>query len=220
MAESKAAFVWLLAGLLSSMDLTLLSFIPNIMYLSFLVSSQVWNFSRNVSQKVALTNHRRYCRACDLSSISVLPPHCRPSNVPLRPQLLQIQSQQHSQHSFSQGFSSQQGICSQLSQSQNPLDDGLINDQHLTLPLMIDILRELKLLTIIFTAEVWFSERESTAMKNSSVPPMSHSKDGNHMPISAYSTNCMRKWGPAASSESRCQVSEDLEHKLDHWKLP
>ncbi|KAI4303374.1 hypothetical protein MLD38_039014 [Melastoma candidum] len=131
-------------------------------------------------------------RACDLTSISVLPPHCRPNNAPPpRPQLSQIQSQQHSQHSFSQGFSSQQGIFSQLSQSQNSLDDGLMNDQR-------------------FGSQ----ERESTARKNSSMPPMSHSKDENNLPISRYSTNCMRKWGPAVSSESRCQVSEDLEHKI------
>ncbi|GMP61443.1 hypothetical protein CsSME_00023907 [Camellia sinensis var. sinensis] len=74
-------------------------------------------------------------KACDLSSISVLPPHARrSSNVQSGPESLvfgknqasQLRSQP-SQQSFSQGVSSQHGTFSQL--SQNSLDEFVTNDQ-------------------------------------------------------------------------------------------
>ncbi|KAK7837175.1 hypothetical protein CFP56_021652 [Quercus suber] len=69
-------------------------------------------------------------KACDISSISVFPPHARRSSaVPTGPnaQASQLQSQQ-SQQSFSQGFSSQHGMFSQL--SQNSLNEAVTNDQN------------------------------------------------------------------------------------------
>ncbi|GKU88107.1 hypothetical protein SLEP1_g2408 [Rubroshorea leprosula] len=60
-------------------------------------------------------------KACDLNSISVLPPHARKSNtVTSGPQASYLRSQP-SQQSISQGFSSQPAFFSQI--SQNSLDE-------------------------------------------------------------------------------------------------
>ncbi|XP_050941845.1 putative recombination initiation defects 3 [Cucumis melo] len=61
-------------------------------------------------------------KACDLSSISVLPPQSR--HEPQAPQL----RSQPSQQSFSQGLSSQHGMYSQL--SQNSFDEVVTNEQR------------------------------------------------------------------------------------------
>ncbi|XP_050249622.1 putative recombination initiation defects 3 isoform X2 [Quercus robur] len=130
-------------------------------------------------------------KACDLSSISVFPPHARRSSaVPTGPnaQASQLQSQQ-SQQSFSQGFSSQHGMFSQL--SQNSLNEALTNDQR-------------------FGSQ----ERENSVKKISCLPPPSCSREESQMQISRSSANLMRKWNSASVTDHRCQISEELEHRI------
>ncbi|XP_016650015.1 PREDICTED: protein PAIR1 [Prunus mume] len=128
-------------------------------------------------------------KACDLSSISVLPPHTRrPNAVPNGPQASQLRSQP-SEQSFSQGFSSQHGMFSQL--SQNSLSDVLTNDQR-------------------FGSQ----ERENSVKKIACLPPISHAREESQMQISRSSTNFMRKWSSASGSDHRCQTSEDFEHRI------
>uniref|UniRef100_A0A2N9FIT6 Protein PAIR1 n=1 Tax=Fagus sylvatica TaxID=28930 RepID=A0A2N9FIT6_FAGSY len=128
-------------------------------------------------------------KACDLSSISVLPPHARRSSaVPNGMQASQLQSQP-SQQSFSQGFSSQHGMFSQL--SQNSLNEVLTNDQR-------------------FGSQ----ERENSVKKISCLPPPSCTREESQMPLSRSSANLMRKWNSASVPDHRCQISEELEHRI------
>ncbi|XVE73860.1 hypothetical protein DITRI_Ditri11bG0152200 [Diplodiscus trichospermus] len=128
-------------------------------------------------------------KACDLSSISVLPPHTRRSNLgPSGPQSSQLRSQP-SQQSFSQGISSQHALFSQI--SQNSLDEVVTTDQR-------------------FGSQ----ERENTSKKFSCLPQTNFTREDSQMPISKSSTNFMRKWNSASAPEYRCQTSEELEHRL------
>ncbi|XP_055815000.1 putative recombination initiation defects 3 [Solanum dulcamara] len=133
-------------------------------------------------------------KASDLSSISVLPPHARrPSVVPSaaesslygKSQVSQVRSQQQSQQSFSQGFSSQQAIYSQLSQSS--LDDFVPNEQRLG-----------------------SQERENSAKRMSCLPHINYTREETQMQLSKPSTNYLRKW---SVSENKYQI-EELEHKI------
>ncbi|XP_049415094.1 putative recombination initiation defects 3 [Solanum stenotomum] len=133
-------------------------------------------------------------KASDLSSISVLPPHARrPSVVPSaaessifgKSQPSQVRSQQQSQQSFSQGFSSQQAIYSQLSQSS--LDDFVPNEQRLG-----------------------SQERENSAKRMSCLPHINYTREETQMQLSKPSTNYLRKW---SVPESKYQI-EELEHKI------
>ncbi|KAK4578240.1 hypothetical protein RGQ29_028394 [Quercus rubra] len=133
-------------------------------------------------------------KACDISSISVFPPHARRSSaVPTGPnaQASQLQSQQ-SQQSFSQGLSSQHGMFSQL--SQNSLNEALTNDQPLQ--------------------RFGSQERENSAKKISCLPPPSCSREESQMQISRSSANLMRKWNSASVTDHRCQISEEFEHRI------
>ncbi|KAL4621950.1 hypothetical protein ACB092_06G264000 [Castanea dentata] len=133
-------------------------------------------------------------KACDISSISVFPPHARRSSaVPTGPnaQASQLQSQQ-SQQSFSQGLSSQHGMFSQL--SQNSLNEALTNDQSLQ--------------------RFGSQERENSVKKISCLPPPSCSREESQMQISRSSANLMRKWNSASVTDHRCQISEELEHRI------
>ncbi|XP_031275855.1 protein PAIR1 [Pistacia vera] len=128
-------------------------------------------------------------KACDLSSISVFPPHARRSSAtPTGLHAQQFRSQP-SQQSFSQGLSSQQGMFSQLSQSS--LDEVLTNDQR-----------------------VCSQERENTMKKVPCVPQHSYPREESQMPISRSSTNLIRKWNPTSASDQRCQISEELERRI------
>ncbi|XP_022865661.1 protein PAIR1 [Olea europaea var. sylvestris] len=140
-------------------------------------------------------------KACDLSSISVLPPHSRRSSAgqsgpesssifgksqaPL--QLRSHQQQLHqSQQSFSQGISSQHGVFSQF--SQNSQEEALTN--------------ELRLVS---------QERENSVKRNSILPPTNCTREDSQMQISRSSSNLMRKW---SVPEYKCQTSEDIEHRI------
>ncbi|KAF3441500.1 hypothetical protein FNV43_RR15414 [Rhamnella rubrinervis] len=128
-------------------------------------------------------------KACDLSSISVLPPPARRSNsVSNGPHASQFRSQS-SQQSLSQGFSSQHGMFSQFSQSS--VDEALINDQR-----------------------VCSQERENPVKRISSLPPISHTREESQMPMSRSSANLMRKWNSVSLPDHRCQHNEELEHRI------
>ncbi|KAL8114168.1 putative recombination initiation defects 3 isoform X2 [Apium graveolens] len=138
-------------------------------------------------------------KACDLSSISVLPPpQARRSNVANtgaessifgRSQAAsQLRSQQLSQQSFSQGVSSQPNMFSQLTQNQNSPDDIAINDQR-------------------FGSQ----ERETSTKRLSSLPPINNTREESQNQISRSSTNFLRKWH---APEQRNQINEELEYRI------
>ncbi|KAJ9563408.1 hypothetical protein OSB04_008568 [Centaurea solstitialis] len=138
-------------------------------------------------------------KACDLSSISVLPPQLRrrsgiSSSLPetsstFRHSQAPSQQQQRSQQSLSQGLSSQHhAIFSQF--SQNSQDETLTNDQS-----------------------VVSQERESSLKRFSSLPPVNHTREESQMPLSRSSTGLIRKWG-SAITEQRCQIGEEFEHRI------
>ncbi|KAL1828589.1 hypothetical protein ACET3Z_007001 [Daucus carota] len=139
-------------------------------------------------------------KACDLSSISVLPPpQARRTNAVVnngaessifgRSQAAsQLRSQQQSQQSFSQGVSSQPNMFSQLTQNQNSPDDIAINDQR-------------------FGSQ----ERETTTKRLSSLPPISNTREESQNQISRSSTNFLRKWH---APDQRNQINEELEYRI------
>ncbi|KAL3743522.1 hypothetical protein ACJRO7_018760 [Eucalyptus globulus] len=129
-------------------------------------------------------------RACDLSSISVLPPHARrPPALQAGGQASHSQTQQQSQQSFSQGLSSQHGLFSQF--SQNSLDDVLANDLR-------------------YSA----GERENSKKNIASLARVNHTREESQMPISRNSTKLIRKWSAGSSLDSGSQVTEELERKI------
>ncbi|XP_044504054.1 putative recombination initiation defects 3 isoform X2 [Mangifera indica] len=128
-------------------------------------------------------------KACDLSSISVFPPHARRTNtMPTGLHAQQFRSQP-SQQSLSQGLSSQHGMFSQLSQSS--LDEGLTNDQRVS-----------------------SQERENAMKKVPCLPQLSYTREESQMPISRSSTNLTHKWNPTSAPDRKCQISEELERRI------
>ncbi|CAN1849728.1 Putative recombination initiation defects 3, partial [Linum perenne] len=130
-------------------------------------------------------------KACDLSSISVLPPHSRRlSSVQpgTQPSSSQLRSQPTEQ-SFSQGFSSQHGFFSQFSQTF--LDDAFLSDQRLN-----------------------SQGRESSVKKASSVPPPGFTREESQVPNSRPSVSLMRKWNRGSAGDGKCQISDELEHRI------
>ncbi|KAJ4973138.1 hypothetical protein NE237_006312 [Protea cynaroides] len=136
-------------------------------------------------------------KACDLSSISVFPPHSRRANanpIPLatdsvfgKTQASQLRSQQ-SQQSFSQ-VSSQLGMSSQL--SQNSLDEIVTNELR-----------------------IGSQEKKSSMKRVSSLPPIAYTRDESQMAVSMSSNNPIRKWSSLSVPDHRCQVTEDLDHRI------
>ncbi|KAI3444535.1 hypothetical protein Pfo_001200 [Paulownia fortunei] len=137
-------------------------------------------------------------KACDLSSISVLPPQSRRSNVVSsglesssifgRSQMasqLRPQQPQQSQLTLSQGVSSQHGLFSQF--SQNSQDEILTNER------------------------IGSQERENSVRRTSCLPPISYTREESQMMVSRTSNNLMRKW---SGQEYKCQTSEELEHRI------
>ncbi|XP_020552535.1 protein PAIR1 isoform X2 [Sesamum indicum] len=137
-------------------------------------------------------------KACDLSSISVLPPQTRRPSVvssglesssifPRSQVASQLRPQQplQSQLTLSQGVSSQHGLYSQF--SQNSQDEILTNEK------------------------IGSQERENSVRRSSCLPPMSYTREESQMVVSRTSNNSMRKW---SSQENKCQVSEDLERRI------
>ncbi|KAK2650290.1 hypothetical protein Ddye_017779 [Dipteronia dyeriana] len=131
-------------------------------------------------------------KACDLSSISVLPPHSRRSSLaptgPQGPQSSQLRSQS-SQQSLSQGLSSQHGLFSQFSQSS--LDEVVTNDQRVN-----------------------SQERENAVKKFSCLPPVSYTREESQMPNTRSSNNLIRKWNTTSASDQRSQISEELDRRF------
>ncbi|CAL5383004.1 unnamed protein product [Camellia sinensis] len=123
-------------------------------------------------------------QACDLNSISVLPPYARferrSSTVPNGTDRSRSQpSQQSSQH----------GMFSQL--SQNSLDEIVTNDQR-----------------------IGSQERENSVKKIDCLPPISYMREESQMPISRSSANLMRKWNSTSAADHQCQISEELERRI------
>ncbi|KAF9613951.1 hypothetical protein IFM89_013486 [Coptis chinensis] len=130
-------------------------------------------------------------KACDLNSISVLPPQSRSRSNAIgfsgsdtsvfgRSQgASQIRSQQQSQQSFSQQ------TFSQL--SQNSLDDVLINEQR-------------------------SQERENSTKRISCLAPVAYTREESQMPVSRSSNNIVRRWNSAPLKI--IDISEELEHRM------
>ncbi|KAL9348314.1 hypothetical protein Peur_059680 [Populus x canadensis] len=129
-------------------------------------------------------------KACDLSSISVLPPQSRrSSSIPVGPQQASQFRSQQSQQSFSQGFSSQHGIFSQISQTS--LDEALTIDQR-------------------FSSQ----EQENSVKKPSCLPVITYKREESQLPVSRSSSNLVRKWSAARVPDHKCQINEELQHRI------
>ncbi|CAM8945291.1 unnamed protein product [Rhodiola kirilowii] len=132
-------------------------------------------------------------KACDLSSISVLPPQIRRPNIAAsgQQQMSHIRSQQ-SQQSLSQ---SQHGFMSQFSQfSQNSLDDTVTNDQS-------------------HSQRYSSQDKENSGQRFSCMGTMSYQREESQKPISRPSTDALRKWNSSSASDNR-PVSEALEQRI------
>ncbi|KAJ6722952.1 RECOMBINATION INITIATION DEFECTS 3-RELATED [Salix koriyanagi] len=128
-------------------------------------------------------------KACDLSSISVLPPQSRrSSSIPAGPQQASQLRSQQSQQSFSQGFSSQHGIFSQISQTS--LDEALTNDRR-------------------FSSQ----EQENYVKKPSCLPVITYKREESQLPVSR-SSNLVRKWSAAPLPDHKCKINEELQHRI------
>ncbi|XP_078445749.1 putative recombination initiation defects 3 [Wolffia australiana] len=126
-------------------------------------------------------------KACDLGSISVLPPHSRRSSLMDSSNSGRVQSSQQrsqSQQPFSQGMS-----LSQLSQSS--LDDVLPYDQR-----------------------PCSQERDNPPRRLSYLGPMASSRDESQMQLSRTTNHFMRRSGSVSTPDQRCHVSEELEHRV------
>ncbi|KAH7690753.1 hypothetical protein IHE45_02G070600 [Dioscorea alata] len=128
-------------------------------------------------------------KACDLSSISVLPPPSRrpsglgsgsdPSGLG-KSQGYQLRSQ--SQQSFSQGMSFSQ--FSQSSLEENPASDQRLGSQ----------------------------ERDNSSKK--SLVPIASMREEPPIQLSRASTNALRRWSSASIPDNRSLVNEELEHRF------
>ncbi|KAF7844529.1 protein PAIR1 [Senna tora] len=128
-------------------------------------------------------------KACDLSSISVLPPQTRRSNtVPSGLHASQLRSQPSgpSQQSISHGLSSQPALLSQF--SQNSLDEAVTNDLR-------------------FGSQ----ERENSVKRLSCLPSLTYAREESQPPNSRSSANLVRKWN---SIDHKSQLSEGIEHRI------
>ncbi|KAH8516823.1 hypothetical protein H0E87_004970 [Populus deltoides] len=150
-------------------------------------------------------------KACDLSSISVLPPQSRrSSSIPVGPQQAsQIRSQQ-SQQSFSQGFSSQHGMFSQISQTS--LDEALTNDQLPGPNPFVALLCQTfdGMVSHRFSSQ----ERENSVKKPSCLPVVSYRREDSQLPISRSSSNLIRNWSAAPVPDHKYQINEELHHRI------
>lgn len=97
---------------------------------------------------------------------------------------------QPSQQSFSQGISSQHnGICSQI--SQNSLDDTLLDNQK-------------------FGSQ----EKDNSLRRVSCLASVSYPREDNQVPVSRSSSSLTRRWSSATVLDHRCQLSDELEHRI------
>ncbi|KAK9756401.1 hypothetical protein RND81_01G094500 [Saponaria officinalis] len=125
-------------------------------------------------------------KACDLNSISVLPPHSRRSSMITAQQ----PRSQLSQPSFSQGISSQQNaIFSQI--SQNSMNE-------------------------VFTENPRFGsqDKDNSMKRDSCLASFSYPRDESQIPRSMSSANLTRRWSSASVPDQKCQLSGELEHKV------
>ncbi|XP_075475865.1 putative recombination initiation defects 3 [Primulina tabacum] len=135
-------------------------------------------------------------KACDLSSISVLPPQSRrsvavhngseSSSIFGRNRAASDLRPQQSQQSLSQGISSQHGLFSQF--SQNSQDE------------------------ILTSEKIGSQERENSLKRTSCLPPINCTREETQMMmIPKTSSTLIRKW---TGQDYKCQISEELEHRI------
>ncbi|KAL2892225.1 Protein PAIR1 [Bienertia sinuspersici] len=97
---------------------------------------------------------------------------------------------QPSQQSFSQGISSQQnGMFSQLSQTS--MDEVLTDNQR-------------------FSSQ----EKDNSVKRLSCLAPVSYTREESQVPITRSSSSLTRRWSSAAVQEHKCQLSDEVEHKI------
>ncbi|XP_073142099.1 putative recombination initiation defects 3 [Henckelia pumila] len=135
-------------------------------------------------------------KACDLSSISVLPPQSRrsiavnngteSSSIFGRSRATSDLRPQQSQQSLSQGISSQHGLFSQF--SQNSQDE------------------------ILTSEKIASQDRENSLKRTSCLPPINCTREETQMMLIPKTSNTLiRKW---SAQEYKCQISEELEHRI------
>ncbi|XP_050236068.1 putative recombination initiation defects 3 isoform X2 [Mercurialis annua] len=57
-------------------------------------------------------------------------------------------------------------------------------------------------------------ERENSVKRTSCFPPIGYAREESQMPLSRSSTNIIRKWNPASIPDHKCQINEELEHRM------
>ncbi|MCL7023929.1 hypothetical protein MKW94_027783 [Papaver nudicaule] len=151
-------------------------------------------------------------KACNLNSISVLPPHSRRPNgigtgsdSSRRPNGIGIGT---GSDSSVYGRASQlrsQGMSSQLSQlmssSQNSMDNNIINNEQ--------------------SQRFGSQERDNSSKRISCLGPnSSYAREETQMSSLRSPNNYKPRWGcaapPPVTDRQKCQVSEELEHKIGH----
>ncbi|XP_058072956.1 putative recombination initiation defects 3 isoform X4 [Magnolia sinica] len=129
-------------------------------------------------------------KACDLSSIFVLPPHSRRGNaIPPGADTSvfgksqgSLQFRSHSQQSFTQGMS-----MSQLSQNSQ---EEIVTNEHR------------------------FGSQDNSLKRISCLAPVTYTQEDTQMPMSRSSNNVIRRWSSTSAPDNRCHVSEELEHRI------
>ncbi|KAL6494021.1 hypothetical protein OROGR_031930 [Orobanche gracilis] len=134
-------------------------------------------------------------KACDLSSISVLPSQSRrpvvapsgleSSSIYGRSQTASQLRPQQSQLTLSQGVSSQHGLFSQF--SQNSQDEILTNEK------------------------LGCQDRENSVRRSYCLPSSSYTREESQMVVSRTSNNLMRK---LSGQEYKCKIGEEIEHRI------
>ncbi|CAN6308355.1 unnamed protein product [Urochloa humidicola] len=153
-------------------------------------------------------------KACDLGSISVLPPRrtggsggvgAAGSSAAAMAGSQQQRSQPLSQQSFSQ-VAGGSGVGSSLLHSQSQLSQGSLDENLLSLHLASP------------TRDQRFGLHDDSSKKMPSLPVNSAScvRDESQLQLAKISSNPVHRWNPSPP-ESRCQVpNEDVERKFQH----
>ncbi|CAL4968694.1 unnamed protein product [Urochloa decumbens] len=155
-------------------------------------------------------------KACDLGSISVLPPRRTGGSGGVgasgssaaglaASQQQQQRSQPLSQQSFAQGAGGSGGGSSLL-HSQSQLSQGSLDENLLSLHLASP------------TRDQRFGLHDDSSKKMPSLPVKSAScvRDESQLQLAKISSNPVHRWNPSPP-DSRCQVpNEDVEHKFQH----
>ncbi|XP_058072951.1 putative recombination initiation defects 3 isoform X2 [Magnolia sinica] len=134
-------------------------------------------------------------KACDLSSIFVLPPHSRRGNaIPPGADTSvfgksqgSLQFRSHSQQSFTQGMS-----MSQLSQNSQ---EEIVTNEHR------------------------FGSQDNSLKRISCLAPVTYTQEDTQMPMSRSSNNVIRRWSSTSAPDNRCgpHCGFAMAHKSSGW---